>query len=460
MRDEALSRPGLYLFALPTINLIREQAEAFRRDAPGLEVTEVHSEAPGKGAVFRRLEEARQSLVNAATSHAIMLTTHEAIMSHDLSQFAGWHARVDEAPNAVHAGRLNISVSRGFYQANFGLKTYAAGWSEVQSLGKSPNWKEVERDTVAKAVQAFQKHALRPHGVFVNVGEWSGADHVEWFSLWSPLGLRAFGSVQIAGAGYLNSLGYKVAKSLFEKAITFVERAVPMARTAFPKVRLHYFTDSHEGTTSVWDSSEGRKCIVAVCDYLDAHVPSLGFWSANDMVQKLMEWRIAGTLTSPKASGLNRFRDETACAFIYSSKPVPDDIVLKNAFKLSDEDIRASREDEDVAQFVMRGAIRNGDFGGTYDAYLYSRVQVERLAAYLEASHISRSIELIGIREAGLMDQTLDAASGQRERTPEELEAAKVRKGKRAAKRARDFRARRARAAGRKPGKSGRPTKT
>ncbi|WP_206749931.1 hypothetical protein, partial [Salmonella enterica] len=39
---------------------------------------------------------------------------------------------------------------------------------------------------------------------------------------------------------------------------------------------------------------------------------------------------------------------------------------------ITDAQIERAREEEDVLQFVMRGAIRKRDFGGDYDIYLYT----------------------------------------------------------------------------------------
>ncbi len=53
-------------------------------------------------------------------------------------------------------------------------------------------------------------------------------------------------------------------------------------------------------------------------------------------------------------------------------------------------------------QFVMRGAIRNADYDGPYDAYLYSRSQAERLRDQLTTSGIG--VVELHPANAGFMD--------------------------------------------------------
>jgi hypothetical protein len=115
--------------------------------------------------------------------------------------------------------------------------------------------------------------------------------------------------------------------------------------------------------------------VKVVCDYLGSNVPGLGFWSGNAEVLKLMEWRLPGESVKPKVAGQNRWRDLTTCALIYSSGETEDDRPLVDMFGLTEDQIRRAREDEDILQFVMRGALRKTDFEGVFHAYLYTEEQ-------------------------------------------------------------------------------------
>ena len=119
MREQAIAQPGLYLFAAPTHELIDEQTAAFKAEKRGLKLWPVHSKTGGKGKVEERLEHARSEIVREGHRHAVILTTHDAMMGSDLSLFAGWHARIDEAPAAVQAGSFNISEVRAALKERF-----------------------------------------------------------------------------------------------------------------------------------------------------------------------------------------------------------------------------------------------------------------------------------------------------------------------------------------------------
>lgn len=149
MRRQAISQPGRYLFALPTIELIDEQVEAFGAEAPQLSVVPVHSRAK-KGSTAKALSEAQRKFDDV--EHAVILTTHETLMAHPLIGFDGWHGRIDEAPNAVQAGQIQISpTARAWLEQTFALETRSdREWSYLTLIDAKPNWKAVANDPGAK----------------------------------------------------------------------------------------------------------------------------------------------------------------------------------------------------------------------------------------------------------------------------------------------------------------------
>jgi hypothetical protein len=126
------------------------------------------------------------------------------------------------------------------------------------------------------------------------------------------------------------------------------------------------------------------------------------------------------------AMGINKHRLAQDCAYIFSGKATPNDGPLKVVFGLTDDDIRHAREDDAIAQFVMRGAIRDLDYGGSYAIYLYSRSQADRLHDHLHKIGFT-TVETVPLDTAGLMDE-LRAPSGRRESTPEERQEHKARR--------------------------------
>lgn len=418
LRDEALGIPGLYLFCLPTIPLIKEQAKEFRALSNGVLIIEARSgEGGGRGKVQRQLDDARAEIVAAGITHAIVFMTHESMMACDLSGFVDWHIRIDEVPNAVQTGKVTVGTleSRKFFRNSFSLDPIG-DWAHAKLNNPQGNWKDRAGDPLLNRLGDFFKLAARPQGAYVNVHSWTDVKEFQWVSLWSPTLLENAASLKIAAAAYLDSLGYRAAKEWWGNEIA--EKTTPIGdpRSGWPEIRVHYFTEGHEGTSKFWGKSEGRKMIKAVCDYLVEQVPNIGFWSGNDEVRDLMEWRVGGVLTRARVAGSNEYRTLKSCAFIYSSKPLPGDEALSGPlFHLSEEDILAAREDEDIHQFVMRGIIRNETYGDDYDCYVYSKRQAEALAAKLD--RIARSVEVVAVVEAGILKETIAKSQGEQKPT-------------------------------------------
>jgi Lon protease-like protein len=141
---------------------------------------------------------------------------------------------------------------------------------------------------------------------------------------------------------------------------------------------------------------------VAISRHLEA-AKFTGFWASNADIVPYFTCRIGGDETSPKLAGTNSLRHHTSCALIYSAKATPDDEAIIKALGLSREDIQTAREDEDVYQFICRGAIRDPDYSGDYAVYLYDRGQAERLRDRLIATGYT-VVSTEPVIEAGILD--------------------------------------------------------
>ena len=420
--QKAMAQTGKYLFASPTINLIDEQYKSLRTEAPNIPVRPIHSRNGQKGMVTRQLDALPKDF--ALFDHVVAFITHETLMDADLSSFAGWHLYIDEAPQAVSCGKLNLTTGWEAFEQMYKLEPVpSAEWSRVRAKKSSPSWKDVKKDSLWRDHADFIKHVERPHGVHVRASKWrEGKDRdLEWFSMWSPLALGSFETISVAGAGYLNSIGYKALKAI-HPTLTHATHDLGAHRLVQPSITVSYFTSSHQGSTTYWSTSDGRWCLVQVQNWMSANVPSLGFWSGNEVVRDSFEHRMPGVLALPKVAGLNLYREAISCAFIYSSKALPEDQTLQQIFDLSADEVNAAREGEDLIQFVMRGAIRNADFGGQYDIYVYSLDQAEHLRDALLHCGFT-NVELTAIPEAGIMDVTRSGGSRVTALTPSEAAA-------------------------------------
>lgn len=404
MLQEAAATPARYLFSVPTIDLLDEHAKRFRAICPTAQCQTIHSQSGAKDSVGRRITKLPQTYL--AGCHVAAFVTHEAMMDATFEEFAGWHARIDETPDAVKAGTLRLGQGVAGFKAEFELTSVdETNWSQLRLRDGKNSWKQSVGDSLWSNLSDFRRLSCRPEGVLVDMNSWAQAQtggEVKWFSVWTPISLRAFDSVTIAGAGLLSSVAYKVISSTY-KTLTFNIRDLNAARLGQPHITIFYFTRGHTGSTTFWEKSEGRRCLVAIERWLAGHYPDVGFWSGNEVVCKSLEHRIPGKMTKPKLAGLNNHRAATSCAFFYSSKCLPDDVALRDIFQLTDADIHSAREGEDVFQFVSRGAIRDRAYDGPFEIFLYSHDQAEHLKARLLSSGF-RQVEIRALTDAGILD--------------------------------------------------------
>jgi hypothetical protein len=457
MRKEAIASAGLYLFALPTQALLDEQYDDFFKSAPLVRRFKVSSAQPRSGKTVELLTKTRKEIEKLGLSHAFVFTTHDTLMAHDLDGFDDWHIRIDEAPGSVKVGKVHVTGLRPWLRDHFALQgSEGIRWAEVSPKGPLPSWKEVQQDRALKPLADFIKQAGQPERVFVSTSNWDATDEVNWFSLWTPRSLDHCASIQIAGSSYTRSIGFLAVEALFKEEFEFTIREIAPPRTAQPSITIHYFTQAHEGTSYFWqEDTKGREMIKKVCDYLGSVLPDTAYWSGNWIIEILMDHRLKADFIRPLCTGTNKKREATACAFIYSAKPKPSDGPLMEVFGLSRDQIVRALEGEAIAQFVMRGAIRNRDFGGEYPIYVYSRQQAEWLQDYLGEIGFT-TVDVVPVDEVGIMNE-VRATAAPTPLSAEEKAAKEVEVKARDRDRQRAARAKAAEAAGRTPGLNGRP---
>ncbi|WP_298128188.1 DEAD/DEAH box helicase family protein [Brevundimonas sp.] len=393
-RRRVIAERCLHVLAMPSIPLIEEQRGAFHKEAPSLRVFEVHHEASHRS-VERQLSDVLERIAGAGIAHAVVMVTHRSLIDKDLSAFSGWRLWIDEAPDSVKCGHIGLSADTcGLFAQAFDLRPFGrAGWAELVPAGERPSWVKLKRDTLLRgATELFEAVKATGH-VFVDLDTWDGAEGFSWCAVWTPLSLSRFGSVVILGASYMASVGGVICATRMGDVIQFDEERIVVVRSGQPTIRVHWFADRPAGT-SEWATKEGRAALRDIAAFLRVTEPTLGFWSANSNAQDFLDAYMPGTLARPKSAGLNRYRDLCSCALFYGAGATPGDAILLRDFGFSKAMIRRAREEEDIFQFVLRGSLRNGDYAGPYEVYLYSRSQAETLRDRLEGEGFC-DIELV-----------------------------------------------------------------
>ena len=410
--EEMATTTAIYLFVLPRIDLIKEQAARLRARAAAAgrspTVVPIHSGLPGvKRGVVRAL---REAIDNAAAPHTVMITTHAAAMGLYPEEFQGLHVRWDENPEAATpSGTIGLATSWPAMHERYTLSpSEEAGWFLVSPRpGAEPiSLGQIRGDVGGTKLIEF--HRLAGSGsrlVEVDIAAWEdagvpGAPPVRWRSIWSLAALSAAASVKVAAAGYPGSLADHAVQRAGGMCVEVAHVGAP--RTGQPQIRIYHFT-RQPGSTGWWEKKEGRSCLVAISRHLEA-IRFGGYWASNSAIENFFYGRFdRADQVSPKMAGTNSLRHHTSCALIYSAKATPDDQAIIKALGLDREDIQAAREDEDVYQFACRGAIRDPDCSGDYAVYLYDHGQAERLRDRLfGAGYTDVTIE--PVEEAGILD--------------------------------------------------------
>lgn len=416
MLDEMIAEPGRYLLCSPRTSLIDEQAAYLRGSAAALDravdIIPIHSAQKGqRGDVLRRLRDVvLESAAISGDDHRIVIVTHEALLTLDPSAIAGWHVRIDEVPDIISSGSMRIRATWGSADRHHTLQPLeGTAWARVvdrDDVARLDRRQLVEDD--ATTLNAFRAVASnRNRDTFVDLREWSDAARsrspVRWWSMWSFTTLEACASVMMTAASFSDSIAFRSIRKFDAERVKVVEVNVSAGtpRTQ-PNVLIHYFTRC-PGSTTWWEGDEGSHCLVQISRHLE-RIGFDGFWAANEGVVPYFRHRFNGTRCQPKQAGTNSLIDQTACAMVYSNKAQNSDAASIEVLGLDSEAIRSAREEEDVFQFVLRGAIRDSSYGGTYRVYLHDLHQAEALSRRLRASGITNDIEIVPVNEAGILD--------------------------------------------------------
>jgi hypothetical protein len=409
--------PGRYILSSPRIDLIIEREHDLKTLASACEASPTirlifSDKARSGGSGKSRPRPVPERIVEAIEKHqddehVILLITHEGLMTTDFDNLIGWHIKIDEMPLAVLTGKVGAEAGAVYYEQVYELGPVpGTQWSRLQVREDAPGTRAVLRDDLVEKLVPLNKRARTAQGVYVDVQDWADlrlrGRKLHWWSVWTPLQLQTADSVMIAGASYHHSILAKVTEALYPGQIEIEDLHIAGRPRQPRRVLIHFFTQAHRGASTFW-KGKGRDCLAKVCRHLEKI--SLGYWSGNEVVTDYFHGRLSGNMVSPKAEGTNSLMHHKSCAFIYSSKPLPNDEPLIKVFGLNQEEIERAREIEDVLQFVFRGDLRNPDSTDDYWVYLYDRYQAEALAAYL-TKHGLGTVELVPVEEAGLLDNS------------------------------------------------------
>jgi hypothetical protein len=175
-----LDEPGRYLLAVPTQRLLSEQTEG----PDGLRMRFAAAGLPSSAEVITissatHTRSVRRALVEAGNlyrynGHVVVVCTHAALMTSDLSAFAGWTLLIDEVPNIVACDTWKTGGSVAQFEANYRLLPVVGSttWSRVAVRTDAPGAAAIASDDLINGLAAFHRRALSRSGVYVNLSDW------------------------------------------------------------------------------------------------------------------------------------------------------------------------------------------------------------------------------------------------------------------------------------------------
>ncbi|MGG5890994.1 hypothetical protein ACLF3G_28340 [Falsiroseomonas sp. HC035] len=402
--------PRRYLLAVPTKKLLVEHAtgeDGLRQRIfaaglpPCVEVITI-STATHARSVRRAVAEAADTY--RARQHVVVICTHAAMMTTDLSAYSGWTLLVDEVPSIVACDTWRTGGSRAHLEAHYVLHRQPGkgAWSRVVVRSNAPSAQMISRDDLVGGAVAFHRRALSRSGVYANLQAWEemeSGDEWSWWSIWEVGELAAFDRVLLVG----NAFSHSITRRLMAERpgegyrARFQPLALPWTRRqhAARRVVLRYFTENPGSTTFWTNHPEGQSCIGAVSRWIADNTPAAQHMFAcnNEIEAAVTQARVMGLRLTPCVAGSNDYDDFEHATMLFSAKISPQERKALTMFGIDEEEVRRSREFEAVLQFLFRSAIRRPEFDGTVYWNVYDGEQARFLASFI-GEHRLAEVEL------------------------------------------------------------------
>lgn len=451
VRQRMAASPGLHVYCAPTLDLLEEAgrdirefaAEAGRRDILVIPITS--SAGAGRGSVASEIAAAPNTYGNQA--HVVLLVTHEGLMSADLGGFSGWSLVLDEAMSTVTTGTFRAKALWRWLQQHYRLDVIADGsaegggerWSEVTCSGDAVTLSDLMGDTHLRGLIEFHRLATaqgrRLHADLANWEELADGRELSWWSFWPIASASAFSEVIAIANNYTQSLSAQMeaawegtdANVLYERLA--LAPALPRVARA---VTIHFFAED-PASTAVWATAEGKASLLRIADWLKGNAPqdpSQFLWSGNDVVRETLRGAaLGGTEARPVQPGINAYRGIAWVAMIFSAKMLARERRALRLFQLDRSEVREAREFEALAQFTLRGSLRDPHSSAHARLCVYDRAQAEWLSAFLTKHRFAHPVS-IEFENVGVVSRAIP-------RTPMAPEVAAARKTAKAAERQR-----------------------
>lgn len=328
----------------------------------------------------------------SADEHVVIIITHEAmkIVDHSVVEGLGWSIIVDEDPKIWSSASFDLGPSKPFWEANYDLKRFASGYSEIKAKTDAPSWQALMADDLTRPMAAFHSRIKRA-GAAVNLEAWEQLEQrqrLTYYALWDVTELAVYDRAVILANSFDSLITFRLIQGLHPtvalQPITVGANRVWQGRD----LTINYMAADHVAGSSFFETTEaGQRAVKEWSDWVRKNVTgSEHYWAAN---KKRGDLNLPGKQVSTKIAGSNEYRYLTQCSVLYSAKANGSEEAVFAAMTngLIDRDaVRRDREFEDLIQIVFRSALRVPDDTRPVTITVYDKEQATFLADYFEAA--------------------------------------------------------------------------
>lgn len=334
--------------------------------------------------VAREIESLPQTY--EAYDHVIVIATSSGMMISEFSQaFKDWNIVMDEDINPFIAQEWKLTANLEHVQDNYILEQVSKDTYRVKPKPDCKTLAQYRQDSTLSTAMIDFRRVLDHQLVYTNKPVFEKT--CEWWSIWDFRTLANFKTVTILANAFREKLSYKLA--CLNGQVEFEDLCVDDTRVWAPRpITIRYFASDHRAAKTSFTTPVGHQNTLAVMAWVDQHFEGRPcFWTTNsNAVHALPESETDHRYIQPMATGRNDLVDFTACFAMYAAKASPTEADILSAISgglYGYPDIHRDRELETLAQFVLRGSLRDPDDTRPYEIIVYDHEQAAFVKDFL-----------------------------------------------------------------------------
>lgn len=395
--------PGLYVYATDRVETmdqlegrIAAQADVHQTKPIVRRIFSCRTQHGGVANVRKALGEANAELGHRA--HVVLIVTHAALASLTTSAWSDWELFIDETPTLVSLASYTTvgAASWEHFESHYDLlPTGVKGYSKVEPKPSAPTAAGYERDTFLADLADFTRTATGRFGLYVALDSWEEAkdETWTWISVFDFEALSVFKRVTVMANGFTKSVTYKVTESL-NPSVEFERVPLPSGLQWQPRtVTIRYFSEDARAGTGYF-SGVGKDFLGHVWQWISVNSePSNHFFSHNTKCPPSVP--VNGQPVTPRVAGRNDLRDYTVCSMIYAARPDKGMVRMFDTIGISEEDVVASWEGEDLVQFITRTSYRVPHDTRDIEFRVFDKWQAEYVADFIRSLGMPFKVETV-----------------------------------------------------------------